>query len=151
VNRGNLQSKLLTNPQKVGRQPAWQRITLLIVLGYEGAGALLGGIFLVAAPDGRIMEMPIEILHGTFRNFLIPGLILTGLGILNTIAFVGVFCRARIDWLLAGFALGGLAIWFIIEIVILRELHWLHAMWGLPVLGGGLVALPLVPRRRAAG
>jgi hypothetical protein len=46
--------------------------------------------------------------------------------------------------------LGGLAVWFIVEIAILRELHWLHAMWGLPVLTGCLVALSLVPSRRAA-
>lgn len=132
------------------RQPTWQRITLLGILGYEGAGALLGGSLLVAAPDGRFMDMPVDIMHGVFRDFLIPGLILVGLGILNTAAFVAVWRRTRSDWLLAGLALGGLAIWFFVEIAILRQLHWLHAMWGLPVLVGGLVALSLVPFRRAA-
>jgi hypothetical protein len=132
------------------RQPTWKRITLLSVLGYEGAGALLGGGLLVAAPDGRLMDMPVDIMHGVFRDFLIPGLILIGLGILNTTAFVAVLRRTRTDWFLAGLALGGLAVWFIVEIAILRELHWLHAMWGLPVLTGCLVALSLVPSRRAA-
>ena len=131
-------------------QPTWQRVILLIVLGYEGIGALLGGSLLVAAPDGRLMDMPVDIMHGIFGDFLIPGLILFGLGILNTAAFIAVMRRTRTDWLLAGLALGGLAIWFIVEIAILRELHWLHAMWGLPVLVGCLVALPLVPSRRAA-
>jgi hypothetical protein len=148
-NREHPQATLLTTTANRGSQPTWQRIILLSVLGYEGAGCLLGGSLLVAAPDGRLMEMPVEIMHGVFRDFLIPGLILIGLGILNTSAFVAVLRRARTDWLLAGLGLGGLTIWFIVEIIILRELHWLHAMWGLPVLVGGLAALPMVPSRRS--
>ncbi len=150
MNREHPQPMLRTSPRNMVRQPTWQRITLLSVLAYEGAGALLGGILLVAAPDGRLMDMPVDIMQGVFRDFLIPGLILTGLGFLNTTAFVAVLRRIRADWLMVGLALGGLAIWFIVEIVILRELHWLHAMWGLPVLAGGIVALPLVPSCRAA-
>jgi len=133
--------------EKIIRQSTWQRITLLIVLGYDGAGAILGGILLVAAPDGRLMDMPIDIMHGVFSNFLIPGFILVGLGILTTSAFIAVLRRTRIDWLLSGLALGGLAIWFIVEIVILQEFHWLHAIWGLPVIVGWMVSLPLISLR----
>ena len=136
--------------EKILRQSTWQRITLLIVLGYEGAGALTGGGLLVAAPDGRIMDMPVEIMHGVFSNFLIPGFILFGLGILATAAFISVLRRIRIDWLLSGLALGGLAIWFIVEIAILQEFHWLHAMWGLPVIVGCLATFPLVSSRLVA-
>lgn len=146
-NRGDSQTWLVTNSGSKIHQSTWQRIILLIVLGYEGAGALAGGGLLVAAPDGRIMDMPVNIMHGVFSNFLIPGLILSGLGILTTSAFVAVIRQTRIDWLLSGLALGGLAFWFIVEIIILQELHWLHAMWGLPVLVGLLVALPLISSR----
>jgi hypothetical protein len=131
------------------RQPTWQRVILLSVLGYEAAGCLSGGGLLVAAPDGRLMDMPVAMMHGFFPDFFIPGLVLIGFGILTTAAFVAVLRRARYDWLLAGLALGGLAVWFLVEIAVLRELHWLHAMWGLPVPAGGLAALPLVPGRRA--
>jgi len=124
-NRGYSQTSVYKNPGNITRKSTWQRITLLIVLGYEGAGALAGGSLLVAAPDGRIMDMPVNIMHGVFLNFLIPGVILFGLGILTTTAFFAVLCRTRIDWLLSGLALGGLAIWFIVEIVILQEFHWL--------------------------
>jgi hypothetical protein len=133
--------------QKKVNQSRWQRIILLCVLGYEAAGCLLGGSLLVAAPDGRLMDMPVEIMNGIFRDFLIPGIILFGLGILNTAAFVEVLRRTRQDWILACLALGGLAIWFWVEIAILQQLHWLHAMWGLPVVLGGLMAIPLVPSR----
>lgn len=36
-------------------------------------------------------------------------------------------------------------IWFLVEIAILLEFHWLHAMWGLPVVLGLLAAIPSVP------
>jgi hypothetical protein len=130
-------------------QRKWQRIILLAVLAYEGLGALLGGALLVAKPDGRYMKMPVGIMHGTFRDFLIPGLILFGLGVLNLAAFVGVWRRSRADWIAAGLALGGLSVWFFVEIVILRELHWLHVMWGFPVMLGLVAAVPLLPFRPA--
>lgn len=136
--------KELHEPKKVA-QPKWQRLTLLSVLCYEAVGCLLGGSLLVAAPDGGLMDMPVDIMHGAFRNFLIPGIILFGLGILNMAAFIAVLRRSHSSWVIAGLALGGLAIWFWVEIAILLELHWLHLMWGLPVIAGGLVAIPLIP------
>jgi Protein of unknown function (DUF998) len=91
------------------------------------------------------MKIPTQVLHGAFSDFLVPGLILFGLGVLNVAAFVAVLRRARLDWLAAGLALGGMAIWFLVEIAIVRELVWLHAMWGLPVILGIVAALPLLP------
>ena len=37
--------------------PAWQRLFLVAILTYEGLGGLLGGVLLVIAPDGHLMEM----------------------------------------------------------------------------------------------
>jgi hypothetical protein len=128
-------------------QRLWERITLLTVLGYEGLGSLIGGTMLVARPDGSSMEMPVGIMHGTFRDFLIPGIILFTLGLLNLAAFIGVLRRTRWNWIGATLAIGGLMVWFFVEIVILRELHWLHVMWGFPVVLGAIVALPLLPFR----
>jgi hypothetical protein len=127
----------------------WQRISLLTVLGYEGLGALAGGSMLVAKPDGRLMDIPVGVMHGAFPDFLVPGVILFGLGVLNVVAFFAVLRRSRLDWLWASLAVGGLAVWFLVEIVILRELHWLHVMWGFPVILGGVAAAPLLPFRAA--
>jgi hypothetical protein len=125
----------------------WSRIVLLTVLGYEAAGAVLGGTLLTVAPDGRFMDMPVVIMHGFFPDFLIPGIILLGLGILNAFAFFSVLQKTTNDWFMASLALGGFIIWFVVEIVILQELHWLHLMWGLPVMLGSLAAFPLIVRR----
>ena len=132
------------------KQQKWQWIILLCILGTEAAGALLGGSLLVAAPDGRFMDMPVSIMHGVFRDFLIPGIILIGLSILTTAAFVIVIRKNRTDWILAGIALGGLFIWFSVEIAILQELHWLHIVWGLPIYLGGVVAMFLYTSRYGA-
>jgi hypothetical protein len=130
-------------------QNRWQRMILLGVLGYEGAGALLGGGLLMARPDGRYMDMPVRLMHGTFRDFLIPGAILFALGILNVAAFVGVLRRRRWDWPGAVLAVGGWSVWFLVEIAIVRELHWLQVMWGFPVILGGVAAVSLLPFRPA--
>jgi len=131
-------------------QRRWQRIVLLIVLAYEGLGALVGGALLLIRPDGRLMKIPVAVMHGTFSDFLIPGLILCGLGLLNLAAFLAVLRKIRADWIVAGLAIGAMAVWFFVEIVIVREVVWLHGMWGLPVILGGFVAAPLLPLRPAA-
>ena len=142
----------LIHPEQKLLSPAvshssWHRIILLSVLGYEAVGAMLGGILLILSPDGRYMEMPVRILHGAFPDFLIPGIILLALGILNAFAFVSVVRRSNNDWFMAGLALGGLLIWFVVEIIILRELVWLHIMWAIPVLLGWVTAIPLIVSR----
>lgn len=128
-------------------QLRWPRAILLVILGYEAVGAVFGGVMLIAATDGRLMQMPVEIMHGAFRDFLIPGVVLLGLGVLGVFSFFSVFRKSSNDWLMAGLSLGGFVIWFVVEIIILRELHWLHGMWGLPVLWGWVVFIPLIAER----
>lgn len=124
----------------------WTRIILLCVLGYEGLGGLVGGSLLVAKPNGEFMQMPVELMRGVFPDFLIPGIILFAMGILSLYAFYSVL-RMKNDWLWACIALCGWYIWFVVEIIILQELHWLHLMWGVPVLLGIISAIPLVALR----
>jgi hypothetical protein len=100
----------------------WQRIILLIILGYEAAGCILGGSFLIAAPDGRLMNLPIDTMHGFFTDFLFPGIILLALGTLNVMALFGarkVFIRVVVFCLVARC----LSIWFVVEIIVLQQLH----------------------------
>ncbi|MBS1778649.1 MAG: DUF998 domain-containing protein [Bacteroidetes bacterium] len=137
--------QLNTKPPVEIHQAHWQRIILLIVLAYEGLGCLLGGMLLVIASDGRLMDMPVDLMHGAFPDFIVPGIILFALGILNAIAFIAVLRKNSADWLLAAMAMGGLLIWFWVEIAILSELHWLHAMWGIPVVLGAMMVIPMIP------
>lgn len=74
-------------------------------------------------------------------------MILFALGVLNSFSFVFTLRKSPIDWMMAGLALGGFVVWFVVEIIILQELHWLHLMWGMPVLLGWLVLIPLIALR----
>ncbi|HEY9177257.1 MAG TPA: DUF998 domain-containing protein [Flavipsychrobacter sp.] len=129
---------------QANQQKKWQRITLLSVLAYEGLGSLAGGGMLTIAPDGRLMDMPVDLMRGTFKDFFIPGIILFLLGVLNVIAFFIVLRRKNNDWIWAALAMGGMNIWFWVEIAIIQEIHWLHLMWGLPVIIGAIAAAPLI-------
>ena len=137
----------LQHTQMTVVQPRWQRVILLTLLAYEAAGCLLGGSLLIISPNGKYMDMPVDIMNGVFPDFLVPGIILFGLGILNTLAFFKVLRRTSYDWFMAGLALGGLFVWFVVEIIILQKLHWLHLMWGIPVLVGWVVTIPLIVLR----
>lgn len=125
-------------------QSSLQRRVLLSILAIEGVGGISGGLSLILSPNGDFMNMPTRILHGVFPDFFIPGIILFGLGILNILAFILVFIKNKYNWVFAGIAFVGFVIWFAVEILVLREIHWLQIVWGTPVLIGIWSALPLV-------
>ena len=125
-----------------------KRNILLYILGLEGIGGISGGLLLLIAPDGSLLQMPVGVMHGIFPNFLIPGLLLTGLGIITLSAFMAVFKRNSKAWLLSGLSLVGYTIWFIVEIIVLQQINWLHIVSGFPVLIGIWAALPLIPSQR---
>ena len=125
------------------KQAKWQRILLLIILAYEGWGGVTGGTLLAFAPDGHIMKMPVEMMNGVFPDFLIPGLILTFMGYLTITAFFALLHNGKTSRWLTSLSMGGYVIWFAVEIIILQELHWLHIMWGVPVIVGFLLSIPL--------
>lgn len=127
----------------------WSRRVQLFVFVYEALGSLLGGTLLILAPDGRYMQMPVDIMHGVFLDFFIPGVILFVLGILNAAAFFEVIRRERENWFVAIVVNLCMLIWFWVEIAIIEEVHWLHAMWGLPVVAGLTATLPFVPSLRS--
>lgn len=128
-------------------QPLWTRIILLFVLGYEGLGGLVGGSLLIAKPNGELMQMPVELMRGTFDTFLVPGIILFAMATVSLLAFFIILRKKQNDWLWSCIGLCGWYIWFVTEIIILQELHWLHLMWGVPVLLGIVAAIPLVSAR----
>ena len=125
-------------------------VWLLIVLQFLlGLGAIGGGGVLIAAPDGSIIHMPLSMLeYSPFHNFLVPGIILlTGLGIFPlAIAFslwqlpawrwpdfLNPFQRMHWSWA-ASLAAGVITlIWITVEVLILRDIAFLHILyfaWG---------------------
>ncbi len=73
---------------------------LVLLLALQGLGGLFGGLSLVLAPSGEIMQMPVSMLAGSpFTNFLIPGLILlVALGLLPLLLVWALLSQPRLDW-----------------------------------------------------
>jgi hypothetical protein len=126
---------------------AWITATFLVVLGI---GATAGGVALVAAPDGSVMQMPLSYLDGSpFADYLVPGLVLLGLfGIGSLVAAAMVLLRLWFAPLVAFVIGSGQMIWIVVQLAIIREFSWLQpamftvgmviavasAVWGWPVV-----------------
>lgn len=93
--------------------------------------AVAGGLALVARPDGSLLGMPVDIMHGTFASFLIPGLLLTGLGVLAGVAAVLIARRSKRAATISAIAGAGFVVWIDVEIAILLTIHWAHVVIGL--------------------
>ncbi len=138
---------LWNTSDRLAEQPRWAHRALLGILAFEAAGAFIGGPALIAAPDGHLMQIPLQDLRGVFPDFLVPGLILTGLGLLNAVAFVVLLLKRPIAWLPVGLALFGFLIWFVVELSICGAKSWAQAAWAAPVPVGIVLALPLALER----
>jgi hypothetical protein len=96
-----------------------------------GITAMLGGLVLVASPDGALVHMSTAALaHSPFPSFLVPGLVLL---------FVVGGSNARAGWLVlrdhpganARAFVGGAALfgWIVAEMVMLRTVHLMHVAY----------------------
>lgn len=92
------------------------RLTLAGLLSLIGLNAIYAGYGFIGTPDGSAVGIPREWLEGTpFHDYLIPGIVLLGLGVLHVVAAVLQFRRLeRAPWfaLVAGC---GLSIWIIVQ------------------------------------
>jgi hypothetical protein len=98
---------------------------------FIGVGAVASGALLVIAPDGRAMQMPLDMLSGSpFGSFLIPGLILFLVhGVGNIVSAILCFRMRRIaafSGMLFGFAL---IIWIYVQVTMIGGGHWLQYLY----------------------
>lgn len=117
-----------------------RRSSLIWFTLFAALSAIGGGAEMLIWPGGNEF-VPIELLESTpFETFAIPGVLLAFVvGLSNLMSTVLVWRRSRfaIDaTLLAG---GALTIWIVAEFALMRELHWLHMLYG----GLGIVVLGL--------
>lgn len=102
-----------------------------------GVGAIIAGALLAIAPDGRYLQMPLDMLKNSpFRNFLVPGLILflvNGVG--NTVSAILCFRLSKIA-AFSGMVFGfGLIIWIFVQVNMIGGGSWLQYLYfGLGIL-----------------
>jgi hypothetical protein len=113
-----------------------------------GIPAVVGGLALVAAPDGAYVHMPVSALvHSPFTSFLIPGLLLMlVIGVGSTITGVLVARDAISAGSLAFVSGAALLVWIATEMVLLRTIHPLQLLY----LGIALAIMAVALRRRLA-
>jgi hypothetical protein len=116
----------------------------IILLLFNGIGALYGGWGLMTHPDGSSIKLSLHWLeHTPFRDYLIPGIILfitNGLFSLITVCMLLLRYR-NYAWfvILQGLILSG---WIVIQILLIQTINFLHFVLG--STGIGLVAAGLL-------
>ena len=96
-----------------------------------GIGAVICGALLFIGPDGRYLQMPIDMLSKSpFRNFLIPGLILflvNGVGnVVSAVLCFKMHRNAGFGGMFFGF---GLIIWLFVQINMVGGGSWLQYLY----------------------
>jgi hypothetical protein len=112
---------------------------LFILVAFIAATSTLSGLLMISNPDGSIMNLPLSLLNRTpFKNFLIPGILLTIL--VGSVNLLAVFYNMQRDpkrykWATAG----GVMItgWIIVQILLIQSAHWLHFLY----LGIGILII----------
>jgi hypothetical protein len=103
-------------------------IILGIILTLVAVGAIPAGLAMILKPDGSIMHLPLDILHGSpFKDFLIPGLFLLGVnGMAGLAGAVICFVHSRYS-ALSGMLLGiGLVVWIIVQLLTTGLISWMQ-------------------------
>jgi hypothetical protein len=113
------------------------RAIAIVALAFLGVSAIAGGVMLLRDPSGHPMKIPQTVLqHTPFHSFLIPGmLLLVSQGLMSlAVLAIAVFSKRGYGWWI-GFQGCNLFAWITIEVMLLREVVWLHyAYWALGLL-----------------
>ena len=138
------------------------RNILLILLGFLGLGAVIGGGTLIVSPSGNLLRMPLSLIEKSpFRSYLIPGIILFSvLGLAPCLLVFALIKKPK--WIFAeqfnffkdmhwswtfsiytGFAL---IIWLQIEMEVLQSINWVHAFY--MFLAVAIIFVALLPQIR---
>jgi hypothetical protein len=115
-------------------------IALLLLL-LNGIGAFIGGIPMIAYPDGSANGISLAYLgHSPFTDYFIPGIVLVACnGVLSLLVFIGLILNVRHHawWVMGqGIVLCG---WIVIQMIMLREVNFLHVAFVL--IGIALIVL----------
>ncbi|HTL80667.1 MAG TPA: hypothetical protein VL651_03120 [Bacteroidia bacterium] len=129
------------------------RAITIILLLFNGIGALYGGWKLITDPSGTSLGLSLDFLeHSPFRNYLFPGITLFCLnGLLSLFICYSVIAKKKYYpflVLMQGLLLTG---WIVIQLLMLQFVFFLHFVMG----GTGLVLILLgiglfIERKRSA-
>src|SRR5687768_8617989 len=95
----------------------WALIALLALICLN---ALAASFAFIADPTGKGMGIPQEWLEDSpFDDYLIPGILLGGLGVLHGVAAAREWAGSRHAWFWSGFAASGLLVWIVVQAILM--------------------------------
>ena len=119
---------------------------------FIGIGAFVSGILMIIYPDGSLMELPLNMLHGSpFKNFLVPGILLfsvNGLG--NVFSAILSFKQHSIAGFAGIFFGFVLIVWLYVQVNMIGGGHWLQILYfilGVIELSCGILIREVVNER----
>ncbi len=111
---------------------------LFILISFVGIAAFICGLMMINRADGTTLGLSVEILHNSlFKNFLLPGVFLTTIGLVNLIAvFYNIKRHAqRYNWAIAsGILIIG---WIVVQKILINDsslLQYLYLSIGMLIL-----------------
>ena len=107
-------------------------IAAIILLLFNGIGAIYGGWNLIVHPDGSSIELSREWLNTTpFQNYLVPGIVLFVCnGLFSLFVILAILAKSRYSpnlTIAQGIILCG---WLVIQMLLIRTVYFLHAVMG---------------------
>ena len=99
---------------------------------------------MISDPSGQTLSLPASVLENLpFNDFIIPGILLTIIGVINLIAVFYNMQRHtnRYNWAMAGGML--ISGWIIIQLILVQNFYWLHYAYLLAGILIMLIALQL--------
>lgn len=110
----------------------WNQIAAIILLFFNGIGAIYGGWNLIIHPDGSSIELSSDWLNTTpFQNYLVPGIVLFVCnGLFSLFVILAILVKSRYAPYLTiaqGMILCG---WLVIQMLLIRTVYFLHAIMG---------------------
>ena len=108
------------------------KIISVLLLLFNGVGAIYGGYMLIADPSGMKMQLQLSYLqHSPFENYLIPGVVLfTCNGVMSLIPAVFIIFNLpqypKLIFLQGWILLG----WIIIQVMMIKIVYYLHFLLG---------------------
>ncbi|MBK9175626.1 MAG: hypothetical protein IPM46_04665 [Flavobacteriales bacterium] len=106
------------------------RIAVIIAQGLMAVSAIPCGLMLMLAPDGRLIQLPLDSLtNSPFTDFFWPGLLLFGvLGVGHAVGLV-LTLRHSAHASRAALALGlGTIIWIVVQVIMTDPFHWMQVV-----------------------
>ena len=120
----------------------WWLAGILALLGLNAVVAAYG---FLRDPDGSSIGIPVEWLEGSpFETYLVPGIVLMGMGVLSLAAATLQWRRHSLAWVWSGMTGAGFVIWIIVQSMMMGSFrHPIQTTLQAVVLGLALVLCSL--------